>query len=72
MQNQALLTDSMFGKTDKVLDRTELVVLLTPRLIKNELDAKLVTREFKLKLTGIYQELENEEGTASTDQGQHV
>ena len=57
----------MFGKTDKVLDRTELVVLLTPRLIKNELDAKLVTREFKLKLTGIYQELENEEGTASTD-----
>ncbi|MEW4981944.1 MAG: hypothetical protein AB1Y26_01755 [Cycloclasticus sp.] len=57
----------MFGKTDKVLDRTELVVLLTPRVIKNELDARLVTREFKRKLTGIYQELESEEGTASTD-----
>lgn len=51
----------MFGKTDKVLDRTELVVLLTPRVIKNELDARLVTREFKRKLTGIYQELENKE-----------
>lgn len=52
---------SLFGKTDKVLDRTELVVLLTPRVIKNELDARLVTREFKRKLTGIYQELENKE-----------
>ena len=55
----------LFGKTDKVLDRTELVVLLTPRVVKNEYDARLVTREFKHKLTGIYTDLKNEESLNS-------
>ena len=47
---------SLFGKTDKVLDRTELVVLLTPRVVRNQQDARLITREFQHKLTGIYQQ----------------
>lgn len=47
-----------FGKTDKVLNRTELVILLTPRVVKNQQDARLITREFKNKLTGIYQQAE--------------
>ena len=45
----------LFGKTDKVLDRTELVVLITPRIVKNEQDSRLITHEFKKRLKGIYQ-----------------
>lgn len=51
----------LFGKTDKVLDRTELVILLTPRVVRNHTDARQVTREFKNKLTDIYSDL-NPEG----------
>jgi len=52
------IVGSLFGKTDKVLNRTELVILLTPRVIKNQQDARLITREFKNKLTGIYKQAE--------------
>ena len=51
----------LFGKTDKVLDRTELVVLLTPRVVKNQHDARLVTQDFKAKLSGIYEHFESGE-----------
>lgn len=60
------LIGGLFGKTDKVLDRTELVVLLTPRVVKDEFDARLVTSEFKHKLTDIYKELKSEENSSPT------
>jgi general secretion pathway protein D len=47
---------SLFGTTTKNKDKTELVILITPRIVGNEQNARDVTNEFKRKLTGIYQE----------------
>ena len=46
----------LFGETDKKNNKTELVVLITPRVIKTRQSARLITNEFKRKLSGIYQE----------------
>lgn len=46
----------LFGSTTRNKDKTELVVLLTPRVMKSRQDAQDVTEEFKRKLTGIYDE----------------
>jgi len=46
----------LFGVTEKVKKKTELVVLITPRVVKSRQDARLVTNEFKRKLSGIYEE----------------
>ncbi len=50
------LIGAFFGSTGKTLTRTELVILITPRVVKSRQDARLITDEFKRKLTGIYQE----------------
>ena len=51
------LVGSLFGATTRNKDKTELVVLLTPRVMKSRQDAQDVTeKEFKRKLTGIYDE----------------
>jgi general secretion pathway protein D len=47
---------SLFGQTQKVLDRTELVVLLTPRVVESRAKARDITNEFRRKLTGLYEE----------------
>lgn len=47
---------SLFGTTSKNKNKTELVILITPRVVENEKNARDVTDEFKRKLTGIYQE----------------
>ncbi|MGZ8163263.1 MAG: hypothetical protein ACXWTT_10385, partial [Methylobacter sp.] len=36
--------------------KTELVVLITPRVVKSKQDSRVISDEFKRKLTGIYQE----------------
>ena len=46
----------LFGTTEKKKKKTELVVLITPRVISTRKDARLITREFKRKLSGIYEE----------------
>ena len=46
----------LFGSTNKKMDRTELVVLITPRVVQNSNDAREITYEFKRKLTGIFTE----------------
>ncbi len=46
----------LFGGTTKKRTKTELVVLITPRVVGTRQDARLITDEFKRKLTGIYQE----------------
>ncbi len=50
------LIGPLFGNTTKKNRKTELVVLITPRVIKSRQDARLVTNEFKRKLSGIYDE----------------
>lgn len=51
------LIGPLFGSTNKKNDKTELVVLITPRVVTTKQDARLVTNEFKRKLTGIYEEI---------------
>ncbi|MGD0961627.1 MAG: secretin N-terminal domain-containing protein, partial [Methylomonas sp.] len=48
---------SLFGGTDREKQKTELVVLLTPRVMKSRQDAQDVTEEFKRKLTGLYDDM---------------
>ncbi|MDT4331239.1 type II secretion system secretin GspD [Methylomonas sp. MS20] len=51
------LVGPLFGGTTRNKDKTELVVLLTPRVTKTRQDAREVTEEFKRKLSGIYEEV---------------
>ena len=48
---------SLFGRTTKIKKRNELIVMITPRVIQNKVDARLIANEFKRKLTGIYEEI---------------
>lgn len=48
------LIGPLFGETDLKDDRQELVVLLTPRVVKTKQDSRVVTDEFKRKLSNIY------------------
>ncbi|WP_426993091.1 type II secretion system protein GspD [Methylomonas sp. CM2] len=50
------LVGPLFGSTTRNKDKTELVVLLTPRVMKSRIDAQDVTHEFRRKLSGIYRE----------------
>lgn len=45
---------SLFGNTTNNKDKTELVVLITPRVVKSKQDSQMISNEFKRKLTGIY------------------
>ena len=47
---------ALFGTTNKVRNRTELVVLLTPRVVQERKDMGPITNEFKRKLTGLFEE----------------
>lgn len=49
------LIGALFGNTTKNKIKTELVVLITPRVVGTRQDARLITDEFKRKLTGIYE-----------------
>jgi len=50
------LIGPLFGSTNKKNNKTELVVLITPRVVGTRQDARLITDEFKRKLTGIYED----------------
>ena len=41
---------ALFGSTGKELQRTELLVLLTPRVIRTPVDADAITAELKAKM----------------------
>jgi general secretion pathway protein D len=45
----------LFGSTTRNKDKTELVVLLTPRVVNSRQDAQLITDEFRRKLSSIYE-----------------
>ncbi|ABA57274.1 General secretion pathway protein D [Nitrosococcus oceani ATCC 19707] len=44
------LIGPLFGATAKSKSRTELIVLMTPRVVRNQYEARLVTEEFREKL----------------------
>jgi general secretion pathway protein D len=44
----------LFGKTENNKGKDELVVLITPRVVKSKQDSRLISNEFRRKLTGIY------------------
>ena len=46
----------LFGNTANNMIKTELVVLITPRVVGTRQDSRLITDEFKRKLTGIYED----------------
>jgi len=60
------LIGPLFGNTSNTLARTELVVLITPRVVKSNQDSRQIANEFKRKLTGIY------EDTPAPSQGSRV
>ena len=41
---------ALFGNTEETLDRTELIVLITPRVVENSQEADQVTEELKRKM----------------------
>jgi general secretion pathway protein D len=45
---------SLFGGTTRNKDRSELVVLITPRVVGSRQDAQSITDEFRRKLSSIY------------------
>jgi len=44
---------ALFGKTEEVVDRTELIVLITPRVVRDSQEAEQVTEEIKRKMQEI-------------------
>ncbi len=44
---------ALFGNTSELLDRTELIVLITPRVVENSQEANQVTEEIKRKMREI-------------------
>lgn len=48
------LIGPLFGSTSRNKDKSELVVLITPRVVTTRQDASLITDEFRRKLSSIY------------------
>jgi cell division septation protein DedD len=48
----------LFGTTNDTTDRTELVMLITPHVVRNRDEAQVVTEAFKDKVNGVRNELE--------------
>ena len=62
---QLPLLGPLFGNTIKNNKKTELVVLITPRVVASKQDSRVISNEFKRKLTGIYQEEVSQDGTTN-------
>jgi len=54
--NQIPVIGGLFGSTEKTITKTELVILITPRVIRTRAAARDIALEFKQKLTGIFEE----------------
>jgi general secretion pathway protein D len=54
--HQLPLIGPLFGGTTIDKARTELVILITPRVVKTQQDTRVVTDEFRRKLTGMYED----------------
>ncbi|MGZ8158911.1 MAG: type II secretion system secretin GspD [Methylobacter sp.] len=58
----------IFGGKTFTRTKTELVVLITPRVVKSKQDSRLISDEFKRKLTGIYEDVSH--GSHETNPGE--
>ncbi len=58
--HKAPVIGPLFGQTSDTLRRTELVILLTPRVIRDDQDAWGVTNEFKQKLKDLRHTMEDQ------------
>jgi len=47
------LIGKLFGQTSDSVRRTELIILLTPRIVRNNNDARQITDEFRRKLRSL-------------------
>jgi general secretion pathway protein D len=45
---------SLFSSTEKNLQRTELVILMTPRVVENSRSSQQITNEYRHRLSGLY------------------
>ncbi len=61
---------NLFGTTNDTFKRTELVVLITPRVVENRRDAYDITNEFKQRLRELYQSEEHPEKAPPPPPGQ--
>jgi len=59
------LIGPLFGSTTRNKVKTELVVLITPRVVISRQSAREITNEFQRKLTGIYDKPEKDRKTES-------
>jgi type II secretory pathway component GspD/PulD (secretin) len=50
----------LFGKNKRTDERRELILLLTPHIITDEIQSKTVTDEFKDKIEGLKKTFEKE------------
>jgi len=50
---RAPILGPLFGETARKAERTELVVVLTPRVIANDSDIETVTRDFRDKVKNL-------------------
>ena len=55
------LLGALFGQQEYVTGKTELILLMTPHIITDQLQSDNVTREFREKVEGIRKELEKKE-----------
>lgn len=59
--SQVPIVGSLFKTTTNELDRTELLVLLTPRVVRNGAEARQVTRELRDRLTSFERKIKLKE-----------
>jgi len=55
------LLGALFGQHEDTLGKTELILMMTPHIITDQIQSDTVTREFRQKVEGIRRELEKEE-----------
>jgi general secretion pathway protein D len=55
------LIGALFGQHEDITGKTELILLMTPHIITDQLQSDTVTREFREKVEGIRKELEKKE-----------
>lgn len=46
----------LFGSTSKDLARTELIVMMTPRVVENSASSEQITNEFRRRLSGLFEQ----------------
>jgi general secretion pathway protein D len=47
---------ALFSQTNKKLDRTELMIMITPRVVENSTASREIANEFRRRLTGLYEQ----------------